>query len=839
MQRLQLLSLPLSLLLATSAIADSLILNPSFESNFTEPWPFYGPVDDWSGGSGTNRADGPFHNNGTPVIDGEQIAFCQGAASLSQFVPGIEAGQEYWLQFYYDARTGGTSSISVLVDDIEIDLISNIIPASGGDGYRFRHVPFTAEFDGADIKFTNIPQGDATALIDAVSIVKRGAGDAIIANPSFEASGTPPFDGLLNNLPGWDGIGFFGVVATNGNGFGDNGTAADQDHVVFIDGSGSITQIISGLVPGDTYAFSFAYNATTGDTPRLQALVDGATAWESDVTPVGGNSPFLVQSVNFTAASDTVEIGFAQTNPSGVALIDDVRVTGNVTAPVPCIELAPPTTFTRIGSTATAFVTVDGLALANRPRTIIISSPRPDIIALDDADEFGEIVISLPQGDPTTTVPINVTATGPGSTILQIVEPDGLCTESVASFSVTNSFVINPSFDATLSTPGLGTGPIPAWQGGTGLNTAAQPFADNGTIPDRNNVAFIQGLLSLSQEISGLSPGENYWLQFHYNTRNCCGEPGAFGSDLAVSFDGTELTNLTGILPVGAGSPYHFANVPFTAPASGAGLLEFAHTATGDATLLIDAVSIVPRPETDIVVANPSFEASLPPAGVGYIGPQRLAGWDTVVINGNYGVNLDTVGPFTDNGVAGAGEAVLLIQNNAAISQTLDGFTPGTAYTVEYLVNARNCCSGSPVPYEITIDGLPILEEEIDPVGIGLPYHTRSLTFTPAAASVTLGFETRVPQGSDLTLLLDDIRVFAGGTPEPTALPPLSVDTIANSIVELSWPTSFTGWTLEFSTDLVSWSPADAPANTIGENFVVSDVIIDPLRHYRLTRSAP
>ncbi|MDG2125561.1 MAG: hypothetical protein P8J87_17795, partial [Verrucomicrobiales bacterium] len=216
-----------------------------------------------------------------------------------------------------------------------------------------------------------------------------------------------------------------------------------------------------------------------------------------------------------------------------------------------------------------------------------------------------------------------------------------------------------------------------------------------------------------------------------------------------------------------------------------------------------------------------------------------IAGWDTVVINGNYGVNLDTVGPFTDNGVAGAGEAVLLIQNNAAISQTLGGFTPGTPYTVEYLVNARNCCSGGPVPYEITIDGIPVLEEEIDPVGVGLPYHTRSLTFTPTADSVTLGFETRVPDDSDLTLLLDDIRVFAGGTPEPTALPPLSVTTIASSIVELSWPTSFTAWTLESSTDLITWSPVEAPANTIGENFVVSDVIIDPVRHYRLTRPAP
>ncbi|MDG2122592.1 MAG: hypothetical protein P8J87_02765, partial [Verrucomicrobiales bacterium] len=486
----------LPLLLATSATADSFILNPSFESNFTEPWPFYGPVDDWSGGSGTNRADGPFHNNGTPVTDGEQIAFCQGAASLSQFVPGIEAGEEYWLQFYYDARIGGTSSISVLVDDLELDLISNIIPASGGDGYRFRHVPFTAEFAGADIKFTNIPQGDATALIDAVSIVKRGADDAIIANPSFEASGTPPFDGLLNNLPGWDGLGFFGVVPTNGTGFGNNGTAADQDHVAFIDGDGSLTQVISGLVPDDTYSFSFAYNATSGDTPHLLALVDGATLWESDVTPVGGNNPFLVQTVSFTAASDTVEIGFAQTNATGVALIDDVRVTGNVAAPIPCIELSPPSTLTRVGDTATAFVTVDGLALANRPRTIIISSPRPDIIALDDADEFGELVISLPQGDPTTTIPVNVTATGSGSTALEIVEPDGLCTESVATFSVTNSLVINPSFDATLSNPGIGSGPIPAWQGGTGLNTAAQPFADNGIIPDRNNVAFIQGALS-------------------------------------------------------------------------------------------------------------------------------------------------------------------------------------------------------------------------------------------------------------------------------------------------------------------------------------------------------
>ena len=87
-------------LLAATAARAGLVANPSFEENYNETWPHYGPINGWTGGSGTNRADGPFHNGGTPVTDGQQMAFIQGSTTMSQGISGLIPGQSYWIQYF-------------------------------------------------------------------------------------------------------------------------------------------------------------------------------------------------------------------------------------------------------------------------------------------------------------------------------------------------------------------------------------------------------------------------------------------------------------------------------------------------------------------------------------------------------------------------------------------------------------------------------------------------------------------------------------------------------------------------------------------------------------------
>ncbi|HXJ75395.1 MAG TPA: hypothetical protein VNM37_21245, partial [Candidatus Dormibacteraeota bacterium] len=56
------------------------IQNPSFEANYNDTWPHYGPIDLWNavGGTGINDKSGPFHNTSAQIPDRTRAAFLQG-----------------------------------------------------------------------------------------------------------------------------------------------------------------------------------------------------------------------------------------------------------------------------------------------------------------------------------------------------------------------------------------------------------------------------------------------------------------------------------------------------------------------------------------------------------------------------------------------------------------------------------------------------------------------------------------------------------------------------------------------------------------------------------------
>src|SRR5437667_9295917 len=110
----------------------------------------------------------------------------------------------------------------------------------------------------------------------------------------------------------------------------------------------------------------------------------------------------------------------------------------------------------------------------------------------------------------------------------------------------------NPSFEADTFTvfPGYvsGNGAITGWTANNndrvGLNPGGgSPFADNGTIPDGANVAFIQsgtaGGTTLSTTISGLTAGQAYKVTFRCNARN--GQTPI----LKVEINGTQILGTT------------------------------------------------------------------------------------------------------------------------------------------------------------------------------------------------------------------------------------------------------------------------------------------------------
>ncbi|MEZ5330009.1 MAG: hypothetical protein R3F19_33600 [Verrucomicrobiales bacterium] len=808
-----------------------LIENPSFEFNFNDEWPHYGPIDLWSGGSGVNEADGPFHNNGTPVPEGFRVAFLQGSSTLSQDIFDLVSGGQYAVQFFYDARgcCGGTINLDTQIDGELLDRILNVSPVSDGNPYKFRSVPFTAASDFVSLGLATTAEGDATVLLDGISIVPWSEGQIPVMNASFEASGTPDGTGLMEFLAGWEGVGDFGVNKSGQN-FADNGTPTDQDHVGFISGEGSLTQNIPNLIDEETYELTFSVNAGDEGTAHLVVTAGATTILDEDLDPVGGDEPYVTKTIEFAADGDSVEIKFAQTNPGAVLLLDNIKLSGTTGEVIPPLQIGPADTLLAPGQKGEITITVPAAKIAKGATSITVRSPRPEIVDIVDGDfDTGLTIEFTGDGTEDVTATFEVEAFDRGRVLLEVTDTAGLDIITSATINVVTSLIRNGSFEAGALPEGVGYGNVLAWEGtgGIGINNAGMPFLDNGIVPDRKRVALLQGVATLSQEVADLTVGESYWLQFYYNARNCC-EGGTI--DLAVALGEQELATLTEIEPVGPDEPFHFINIPFTADGTAA-VLQFTTTPTGDATVLLDAITIVPRPANDIVVRNPSFEVSAPASGVGYLQPDPIAGWEMM---GGYGVNGDGLGPFTDNGLSEAGESVLFIQNAGQASQLIEGLTPGATYTLSYKVNRRACCSPDiPNLYEVTIDDDPVFDEELDAAGAGSPFWERSIDFTAEFSSALITF-INMPDG-DQTLLLDDVRIILkGGVVTPSFDVPIDISVIAGNTIRIAWPLAAPDALLEYSTDLATWKPVEALPFVDAQELVVADVITEPVRYYRL-----
>lgn len=376
-----------------------------------------------------------------------------------------------------------------------------------------------------------------------------------------------------------------------------------------------------------------------------------------------------------------------------------------------------------------------------------------------------------------------------------------LCGLGVAVPAGATAVLLNPSFEDGPAFPPPGLGDIPDWDqssnivfGGdpllSGTNPdsgGGSPLADNGLIPDGNRVAFINAygpsgdnVQSISQDIGGLEAGKTYTVGFRVNGRDWNDDP-----VLEVLIDGVLKLGPEVILPVGGANQYLGKAFVFTAtgPTHTLTFQAGVQTASDDATLLLDSVSVVEGP----IVVNPSFEEG--PA-FGYPGYGDIPGWDQ---SSNYafggdpplsGTNPASDGSdpfvFADNGLTPDGDRVAFIEAYGpsgdgvqTISQDICGFLPGGTYKVSFLVNGRDW-NDSPV-LDVLIDDVVMLGPElITPVGGADPYLQRSFLFEATDVTHTLAFQASLPSGaSDATVLLDYVTVRL--VPEPGTLALLAV----------------------------------------------------------------
>jgi hypothetical protein len=324
--------------------------------------------------------------------------------------------------------------------------------------------------------------------------------------------------------------------------------------------------------------------------------------------------------------------------------------------------------------------------------------------------------------------------------------------------AVFTSLVLNPSFE--YSAPNVM--PIAGWTGGSGVNSASGPWVDNGIIPDQFQVAVMENTNTLSQQLYGLVPGANYWLQFRYNAS--VNDFSFSLIDLDVTLGGAELVSIGGISAAGVSPgdvPFYFTNIVFV-PTNASELLEFSTSPTFPplaATLLLDAVNIVQRDTNEVVVENPSFEASGEGPYPGIVWPSPVDGW---AITGNgWGLNFSPGEVFGNNGMTPEQGEVLFLWHTNSATNYISELTAGQAYTLSYSVNSRTSVSGSRLTYDVVFGDLILLTNKaLTAVGDDNPYLTEYLTFTNDAPSGALSF-TAHPNG-DTALLLDDIHLVPG-----------------------------------------------------------------------------
>ena len=180
---------------------------------------------------------------------------------------------------------------------------------------------------------------------------------------------------------------------------------------------------------------------------------------------------------------------------------------------------------------------------------------------------------------------------------------------AASSFTAFAQTIPNPSFEADTFTvsPGYisGNGPITGWTGRpeahVGLNPAGGSlFADNGVVPDGNNVAFIQSNTddpsvpsTLSTTISGLTVGTRYKITFRANARG--GQTPnvkVYLDDVSVFFWDFGAEGLSTAAVTGS-NPYWTVAFEFQATAASQ-KLSIVNDATGDQTLLVDDFKIAP-----------------------------------------------------------------------------------------------------------------------------------------------------------------------------------------------------------------------------------------------------
>jgi len=746
----------------------------------------------FAGTAGLSANRSGFTSANPVAPDGTQVAFLQGAGSMSQSVylaPGT-----YSVTFLAAQRgkcQASYQSIAVQVDGVRVCFAT---PAD--TQYRsYQTLNFQVTTDGMHaLRFAglNPKGGDNTAFVDSVVVQ---AAENSISDGSFESPGLTlgTFQYGPSGSP-WQFGG--GAVATNRSGFtAANPVAPDGAQAAAIQCAGSISQSVS--LDAGTYAISFEAaqrGAHQAHYQSIAVLVDGVRV--GTITPASAQYASYETESFPVATSGMHTIRLAGLNPLGgdnTAFLDSVAITETNPVSDGSFEVPSLTTGTfQYGATGSLWQFAGAAGVSSNRSGFTAANPSaPDGTQVAFLQSTGTMTQSVYLGAGAYYVSFQAAQRGSSQTSSQSVAllVDGVqigvatplstqygsCQSAV--FQITTAKMhtlrfagLNPQggdntalidnvaihasacaiVDGSFEVPGLVTGAYRSgpdgspWQfsGTAGVSSNSSTFTvGNPTAPNGTQVAYLQGTGSMTESIY-LDAG-GYCLTFRAAQR---GVSQSSYQQLAVLVDGVQVSSITP-----SGAQYGTYQTPsFSIATAGMHAICFVglNPQGGDNTALVDNVAV----DEANPISNGSFEVPGLTTGTYQFQPSG-ASWQ---FTGAAGVSSNSSALTSANPTAPDGTQVAFLQGTGTMSQSI--YLSAGTYSISFMAAQRAGSSQTHAQeLEVLVDGVQVALTTPSSTQY-TSYQTPDFTVTTAGTH-TVAFVGLDPDGGDNIAFLDKISI--------------------------------------------------------------------------------